>query len=137
MLCHQGLAFLKFWRRCKLKRALGISIWFGIMALFWAGAPAVAIGFNAAFRPDYHVRDFGSEYEARLPPNRVYWHDYKPYRLDCPDAGNKRVVVLHTTEFEESPRDYLARAFPDCTGIERLDESWIPGFFHGILLGRW
>ncbi len=107
------------------------------MILLWASSPVIAIGWNIAFRSDYHLRNFGEEYRARLQPNRVYWHDYKPYRMDCPGAPDQRVVVLHTTEFEEYPQDYLVRSFPECTGIENLDEEWMPGSFRAIWLGRW
>lgn len=119
-----------------MKKTLGTVIFLGFAATVWLGAPAAAIAFSAVFRPDYKVREFASEYEARLRPNRVHWYDFKDYRMDCPDEPGRRVVVLQTPEFEETAAEYLARAHPECGNfVHQRDDSW-PGV-SGILVGRW
>src|SRR5690606_33518527 len=62
--------------RRAVNKAIGGALWLGVLAGLWAAAPVVSIGLNALFRPGYVVRDFGTEYYARLGPNRVYWHDF-------------------------------------------------------------
>jgi hypothetical protein len=119
-----------------MKKAIGTVYFLCFAATIWLGGPVAAIAFSAAFRPDYEVREFANEFEARLRPNRVYWQDFKAYRMDCPGEKNRRVVVLQTLEFEEAAADYLARTHPDCTNfVHERDDSW-PGV-KGILVGRW
>lgn len=72
---------------------------------------------------------------ARLPPNRARWYEYRAYRMDCAQE-QRRVVVLHTSEFDESPLDFLGRKFPECSNVSRQKDR-LPSFFSGILLGRW
>ncbi len=119
-----------------MNKAIGGALWLGVLAGLWAAAPVVSIGLNALFRPGYVVRDFGTEYYARLGPNRVYWHDFKPYRLQCAE-GERRVVVLHTHEFDEPVDAFLARRFPECPRRQQDNASAIPSLFSGILVGRW
>ena len=119
-----------------MNKVVGSAIWLTVLAGFWAASPAVAVGLNVMFRPGYAMRDFGSEYHARLKPNRVHWHDFKPYRLQCPE-GERRVVVLHTYEFGEEPDAFLARRFPECPERAKERQSAIPLLFSGILVGRW
>src|SRR5690606_22662933 len=122
--------------RRSMKKALGTVIFLGFAATVWLGAPAAAIAFSAVFRPDYKVREFASEYEARLRPNRVHWHDFKDYRMDCPDEPARPVVVLQTSEFEETAAEYLARAHPECVKFaDPREHAWLG--VSGILVGRW
>ena len=119
-----------------MKRAFGTAAFLIFALVTWGAWPLVAIGGNAAFRPGYQVRDLASEYRARLLPNRVRWHELKVYRMDCAAEGERRVVVLHTSEFAEAPVDFLARKFPECSGFSP-ERSAVPGFFSGVLVGRW
>lgn len=119
-----------------MKKLVGSAIWLAVVCAIWTGAPAVAVGLNVAFRPGYVMREFGSEYSARLRPDRVHWFDFKAYRLSCPD-GERRAVVLHTNEFAETPDEFLARRFPDCPHRAKEEASAIPEMFSGIAIGRW
>jgi hypothetical protein len=121
--------------RGAVKKAAATAIWLAFVASVWAAAPVVAVGFNLMFRADYVVRDFASEYEARLTPNRVHWFDFKDYRMNC-GTGERRAVVLHTNEFEESPAEFLARKFPECSNFSAVKDTGLPGV-HGVLVGRW
>ena len=95
----------------------------------------VGIGLNVLLRPDYQMREFRSEYEARLLPHRVRWYEYRAYRMDCADAGQRKAVILHTTEFSETPLDFLTRTFPQCSNVRQVKDE-VPGLFHGIGIGR-
>ena len=119
-----------------MNKVVGIAIWLTLVSGIWATAPAVAVGFNVLFRPDYVMRDFETEYYARLTPKRVHWFDFKPYRLRCPE-GERRVVVLHTFDFDEAPDVFLARQFPECPERLKEEPSAIPPVFSGVLVGRW
>jgi hypothetical protein len=119
-----------------LKRAVGTASFLAFALLVWSLWPLIAIGGNAVFRPGYQVRDLASEYRARLFPNRVRWHELKVYRMDCTPGNERRVVVLHTSEFRETPVDFLTRRFPECSGFGP-EQSEVPAFFSGILAGRW
>lgn len=119
-----------------MKKAAASAIWLAVLACIWATAPAAAVGFNLVFRPDYVMRDFGSEYQARLMPNRVRWFDFKDYRMICGGDGERRAVVLHTLEFEESPAEFLAMRFPECSDFRAVKDTSFPGV-SGALTGRW
>jgi hypothetical protein len=119
-----------------MEKAVGTGIFLALAVLVWSMFPVVAITGNALFRPHYQVRDLATEYRSRLLPNRVRWYDYRMFSLVCPGVDEQRVVLLHTTEFLETPLDFLTRNFPDCRKIERVEER-IPSLFSGILVGRW
>ena len=118
-----------------MKKTFGTIAFLGFAVSVWLAAPLVEIGLNVLLRPDYVVRDFKGEYEARLAPNRAHWFEYKAYRMDCAHAGVRRVVILQATEFSETPRDFLTRTFPQCANI-RLVKDDVPGLFHGLGVGR-
>src|SRR5688572_17648380 len=65
-----------------LKHALGIGFFLIFAATVWSASPLIAMGFNVLVRSDYHLREFGNEYRARLMPNRVRWYDYRTYHMD-------------------------------------------------------
>jgi len=119
-----------------MKKAVGSVIFIAFALALWLVGPLLAIGFNVLFRPDYQLRELATEYRSRLRPNRVYWFDYKVYLMDCADGGEQRVVVLHTTDFDQPPLDFLAEAHPACSDFERQDDDRWPGL-RGILVGRW
>ena len=118
-----------------MKKLIGTALFLVFALGVWAATPLVGIATNVLFRPDYHMRDFRSEYEARLAPNRVRWFDYKAYEMDCADTGQRRAVILHTTEFSETPLGFLARTFPQCANVRKAKDK-VPGLFHGIGIGR-
>lgn len=118
-----------------MKRHLSIAVFGAFAVTVWGAGPLVAIAGNALLRPGYQVRDLGSEYRARLLPNRVRWYEYRLYRMDC-GGDQRRVVILHTSEFTESPLDFLGRKFPECSNAT-LQRRRLPSLFSGILLGRW
>lgn len=118
-----------------MKKTVGTVVFLAFALSVWLAGPVVAIGLNVLLRPDYVMRDFQSEYEARLRPNRVHWFDYKAYRMECAHTGQRRAVVVHTTEFSETPLDFLTRTFPQCADI-RLVKDDVPGLFHGLGVGR-
>ena len=118
-----------------MKKVLGTAIFIFFAISIWLIGPVIAVAFNALVRPDYELRDLGTEYRARLRPNRVYWYDYKVFHMDC-GGESERVVVLHTVEFDEPPSDFLARAHPECSDFERQDSDLWLGL-RGILIGRW
>jgi hypothetical protein len=66
----------------------------------------------------------------------VRWYDFKVYRMECTPEDERRVVILHTTEFAETPSNFLARKFPECSDF-RLEQTKAPEIFSGILLDRW
>ena len=118
-----------------MKKLLGTVFFSVFAASVWMAAPIVGLGLNLLLRPDYVMRDFASEYEARLLPNKVYWFDYKAYRMDCAREGQRRTVILHTTEFSETPLNFLNRTFPQCSNVS-LTKDKVPGLFHGFGVGR-
>ena len=118
-----------------MRKVFGTAVFLTLAVSIWTVAPLIAIGLNVLFRPDYLMRDFRSEYQARLVPNRVRWYEYKAYRIGCADRGERRVVILHTTEFAETPLDFLTRTFPHCSKVTQENDA-IPGIFHGIGIGR-
>ena len=119
-----------------MNKVLGTAAFAAFALIVWTGAPAVAIGFSALFRPDYHVRDLSSEYLARLRPNRVHWYDFKAHRLQCEDGVERRVVLLQTNEFEETRAEFLSRTYPDCPLWDE-EEYVLPQGISGTLVGRW
>ena len=119
-----------------MKKVMGTAMFAGLAAVLWLGAPVAAIGFSAVFRPDYHVRDFSSEYIARLRPNRVHWYDFKAHRLHCDDGMERRVVLLQTIEFAETRAEFLSRTYPECPRWEE-EEYILPQGISGTLIGRW
>ena len=118
-----------------MKKLFGTAFFLVFAASVWTGGPLIGIGLNVLLRPDYLMRDFRSEYEARLLPNRVYWFDYKAYHMNCADVGQRRAVILHTTEFSEPPLDFLTRTFPQCANV-RQSKDKVPGLFSGLGVGR-
>lgn len=119
-----------------MKKLAGIAVFAGFALAVWSCSPVAAIGANALLRPDYQMRDFSSEYVARLRPNRVYWRDYTAYRLDCVNGEMRRVVLLHTGEFDETPAEFIARAYPQCTGWTKEGDDRLPAGISGALVGR-
>ena len=119
-----------------MKKLAGLAVFAGFASVLWLGGPIAAIGFSAAFRPDYHVRDFSSEYVARLWPNRVHWYDFQSHRLHCGDGNERRVVLLQTIEFEETRAEFLSRTYPGCPRWEEEEDILPPGI-SGTLIGRW
>ena len=119
-----------------MNKAVGAVILLAFALVLWLVGPLLSIGLNALFRPDYQLRDLATEYRARLRPNRVYWFDYKVYRMGRADGDEQRVVVLHTADFDEPPEDFLAEAYPACSGFDGQDDDRWPGL-RGVLIGRW
>ena len=118
-----------------MKKLLGTAIFVTFAVSIWTASPVVAIGMNVLLRPDYQMRDFSSEYVARFFPNRARWYEFRAYGMDCAQEGRQRAVILHTSEFSETPSDFLSRAFPQCTNVSELKDK-VPGIFHGIGIGR-
>jgi len=118
-----------------MKKVVGTVIFLVFAAAVWTAGPLIEIGLNVLLRPDYHMRDLRSEYQARLVPNRARWFEYKAYRMDCSNSGQRRAVLLHTTEFSETPLDFLSRTFPQCSNVRQVKDE-VPGLFHGIGVGR-
>lgn len=100
-----------------MKQALGICIWLGMVAAVWVAAPLVASLWNAHARPHYVSRGVLVEFTARVQRWRVYRFNFAYLNMDCGGEGTLPVTVLDLPEFDETPREVLAREFPDCTNI--------------------